>query len=242
MSAPGRERTAGSRTPREPGALAVVWAIARKDWRVEGRARDVLGAALFFASLVVVILGLAFGPDPQRLRTAAPGILWVSLAFASVLAAGRAYAAEAEDGALEALLLYPVPHELVYAGKLLGTLGHLLVVALAVVPLTALLTGLEPGPAWPRLALAVGLGTLGMALVASFHSALTVNLRAREALLPVLMFPLVVPVVLGAVKATGLIVTDGPAAEAGAWLSLLVGFDVVYAVACTLAFPLVVEG
>ena len=242
MSAPARATDVATPGPRPPAALAVVWAIARKDWRVEGRARDVLGAALFFAGLVVVILSLAFGPEPARLRAAAPGILWVALAFASVLAAGRAFAAEAEDDALEALLLYPVAHELVYLGKLVGTLGHMLAIALAVVPLTLLLTRLDVGEAWPRLALVVALGTLGLSLVASFHSALTVNLRAREALLPVLMFPVVVPVVLGAVKATGLIVTDGPASEADAWLHLLVGFDVVYAVACTLAFPFAVEG
>lgn len=241
MSPPAREAGAARARPPAPQALAVIWTIARKDWRVEGRARDVLGAALFFAGLVVVILGLAFGPEPARLRAAAPGILWVSLAFGTVLAAGRAYAAEAEAEALESLLLYPVPHELVYLGKLAGTLGQLLVIALAVVPFTLLLTGLDVGAAWPRLALAVALGTLGLSLVASFHSALTVNLRAREALLPVLMFPVVVPVVLGAVRATGLIVTDGPASEVNAWLSLLVGFDVVYAVACTLAFPFAVE-
>ncbi len=219
----------------------VILTIAAKDWRIEGRARDVLTATIFFAGLVVMILAFAFGPETVRLRQAAPGVLWVAIAFASILAASRAFASEAEDGALEALLLYPVPHELIYLGKLLSNIGLMLMLALLVVPLTVLLYDVKVGENLPLLLLTVFLGVIGFSIISTFQSSLTVNLRARESLLPVLIFPLVVPVVIGAVKATTLIVTNGSGVEIWGWLRLLIGFNVVYITVCTLVFPFAVE-
>ncbi len=219
----------------------VILTIASKDWRIEGRARDVLTATIFFAGLVVMILAFAFGPETTRLREAAPGVLWVAIAFASILAASRAFASEAEDGALEALLLYPVPHELIYLGKLLSNIGLMLMLALLVVPLTVLLYDVKVGANLPLLLLTVFLGVIGFSIISTFQSSLTVNLRARESLLPVLIFPLVVPVVIGAVKATTLIVTNGSGNEIWGWLRLLIGFNVVYLTVCTLVFPFAVE-
>jgi heme exporter protein B len=219
----------------------VILTIAAKDWRIEGRARDVLTATIFFAGLVVMILAFAFGPETTRLREAAPGVLWVAIAFASILAASRAFASEAEDGALEALLLYPVPHELIYLGKLLSNIGLMLMLALLVVPLTVLLYDVNVGQRLGLLLLTVFLGVIGFSIISTFQSSLTVNLRARESLLPVLIFPLVVPVVIGAVKATTLIVTGGSGVEIWGWLRLLIGFNVVYVTVCTLVFPFAVE-
>jgi heme exporter protein B len=219
----------------------VILTIAAKDWRIEGRARDVLTATVFFAGLVVMILAFAFGPETTRLREAAPGVLWVAIAFASILAASRAFASEAEDGALEALLLYPVPHELIYLGKLLSNVGLMLMLATLVTPLTVLLYGVNVGNNLGMLALTVFLGVIGFSIISTFQSSLTVNLRARESLLPVLIFPLVVPVVIGAVKATTLIVTNGSGVEIGGWLRLLIGFNIVYVTVCTLVFPFAVE-
>jgi heme exporter protein B len=218
----------------------VILTIAAKDWRIEGRARDVLTATVFFAGLVVMILAFAFGPETTRLREAAPGVLWVAIAFSSILAASRAFASEAEDGALEALLLYPVPHELIYLGKLLSNVGLMLMLALLVTPLTVLLYAVNVANA-AMLALTVFLGVIGFSIIATFQSSLTVNLRARESLLPVLIFPLVVPVVIGAVKATTLIVTNGSGIEIWGWLRLLIGFNIVYVTVCTLVFPFAVE-
>jgi heme exporter protein B len=222
-------------------AWQVVLAVAKKDWQVEGRARDVLSATLFFALLVVTILAFAFGPEPGKLRAAAPGILWVAIAFASILAASRAFAAESEDGALETLLLYPVPHELIYLGKLLGNLGLMLVLALILTPFTITLYGSSVAGRELPFVLTVLLGVMGFSIVSSFQSALTINLRSRESLLPVLIFPIVVPVVIGSVKATvGLFGLDN-AVDVWGWIRLLAGFNVVYLVVCTLAFPYAVE-
>ena len=222
-------------------AWRAIWVIALKDWRIEGRARDVLMATLFFAGMVVMILAFAFGPESSKLRTAAPGILWVAIAFASILAASRAYGSEAEDGALEALLLYPVPHEAIYLGKLLGNLGSMLLLTLILVPTTLLLYGVTLRGQWLEFALTVALGVIGFSIIATFQSALTVGLRARESLLPLLIFPIVVPVVLAAVKATVGIVTLDPSIDVWGWLRLLLAFDVIYLVTCTLAFPYAVE-
>jgi heme exporter protein B len=222
-------------------AWQAIWTIALKDWRVEGRARDVMMATLFFAGMVVMILAFAFGPESSRLRAAAPGILWVAVAFASILAASRAFGSEAEDGALEALLLYPVPHEAVYLGKLLGNLGLMLLLSLLLVPATLLLYGVTLRGMELEFVLAVVLGVIGFSIVSTFQSALTVGLRARESLLPLLVFPIVVPVVLGAVKATVGIVTLDPSANVWGWIGLLAAFDLIYLVTCTLAFPYAVE-
>jgi heme exporter protein B len=168
-------------------------------------------------------------------------VLWVAIAFASILAASRAFASEAEDGALEALLLYPVPHEFIYLGKLLSNIGLMLMLALLVVPLTVVLYDVKVGENLPLLFLTVFLGVIGFSIISTFQSSLTVNLRARESLLPVLIFPLVVPVVIGAVKATTLIVTNGSGVEIWGWIRLLIGFNVVYVTVCTLVFPFAVE-
>ncbi|HEX2864005.1 MAG TPA: heme exporter protein CcmB [Deinococcales bacterium] len=242
---PAATREAAAEAPapaaRYSGPRAAL-AVAVKDWRVEGRAREVLAATLFFALLVLVILGFAFGPDPARLRAAGPGILWVAISFASILAAGRAYAQEVEDGALETLLLYPVAHEWLYLGKLAGNLGLMLLLALVIAPVTAIVYDLPLGGHWPAYLGLVALGTTGLSIVTTFHSALTVNLRARESLLPILVFPLVVPVVLGAVKATAALAGLAPLGDAASWANLLAVFCVVYTTVCTLVFPFAVEG
>ncbi len=222
-------------------AWRIVLTIALKDWQVEGRARDVLAATLFFAVLVVTILAFAFGPETRRLREAAPGILWVAIAFASILAASRAFASESEDGALETLLLYPVPHELIYLGKLLGNLGLMMILALVIAPFSLLLYGASVAGRELPFALTVFLGVMGFSIISSFQSALTINLRSRESLLPVLFFPIVIPVVIASVKATvGLTMPDS-GEDIWGWIRLLAGFNVVYLVVCTLAFPYAVE-
>lgn len=231
-----------------PSGWRVALLVAGKDWRLAGRTRDVLTATVFFAGLLMLILGFALGPDENRLRVAAPGILWSALALAAAVAAGRAFAGEQEAGALEQLTLYPGPHGALYLGKLLATLAQLGLVALLVVPACAVVYGLgpasgvAPGEAWGLFALTVVLGLVGFAGTSCFYSAITVNLRAREALLPVLAFPVLVPVVLASVRATTLVLEGGAGGEAAAWLQFLALYDVASIVISTLLFPAAVEG
>ncbi len=221
--------------------LTLVLAVARKDLRQEVRSKAVTVATLFFSAIVLMILAFAVGPSPAALANAAPGGLWVALAFAGTISAAQAYAAELEDGALESLLLYPVPRGALYLGKLLANWVFMSVLGLVMVPLTAILFGATLGEHLLWLLVTVLLGTLGFALIATFYAALTANLRARESLLPVLMFPVVVPVLLSAVRATSEIVRLGDLGIAQDWLQLLVGFDLVYFVVCTAIFSFVVE-
>ena len=221
--------------------LTFVLAVARKDLRQEVRSKAVTVATLFFSAIVLVILAFAVGPSPAALESAAPGGLWVALAFAGVISAAQSYAAELEDGALESLLLYPVPRGAIYLGKLLANWVFMSVLGFVMVPLTALLFGMTLREHLLWLLVTVLLGTLGFALIATFYAALTANLRARESLLPVLMFPVVVPVLLAAVRATGEIVRLGDLKIAQDWLQLLVGFDLIYFVVCTAIFSFVVE-
>lgn len=227
---------------------AVLW-IARKDLLQESRSKAVTVATLFFSAVTLGVLAFAFGENPLLMREGAMGALWVALAFAGVISAAQSWQADLEDGALEALLTWPVPRAAVYLGKLLANWGLMTVLGFVLLPIAGGLYGAAiggAGEAAPGLVVAVLLGviaagTLGFALIAVFYAGLTANLRARESLLPVLMFPVVVPILLAAVRASNALVGSGDLELAWAWLRLLVGFDLVYAVVCLVLFRFVVE-
>jgi heme exporter protein B len=221
--------------------LQAIWLVARKDVRHETRSRAVTVATLFFSAVTLVILAFAIGQDARLLREAAMGALWVALAFAGVISAAQSYQADLEDGAFDALLTLPVPRAAVYLGKLLANWAFMTALALVMLPLTIVLYGAAPGPHWLWLLPTVALGTLGFALIAVLYAGLTANLRARESLLPVLMFPVVVPILLAAVRASGALVGLGDLELASGWLLLLAGFDLVYLVVCTAVYGFVVE-
>ncbi|MEJ2356991.1 MAG: heme exporter protein CcmB [Deinococcales bacterium] len=221
--------------------LAAVLAIARKDLLQEARSRAVTVATLFFSAVTLVMMAFAMGQDAELLRRSAPGVLWVALAFAGVITAAQSFQSDLEEGAFDQLLLYPVPRASVFLGKLLANWLYLAVLGLIMTPVTLVLYGAHAGSDLWLLPVTLVLGTFGFAVVATFYAALTANLQAREALLPVLMFPVVVPVLLGAVRSSEALVGLQNAALAGGWLQLLAGFDLVYFVTCTAIFHLVVE-
>jgi heme exporter protein B len=209
----------------------VAWAIARKDALAEVRGKQAAVSTLTFAALVLLLFGFALGSDPRRLADAAPGLLWLGLVFAGLLAVGRFHEVETEDGALEQLTLYPVDRRSIYAGKAaIGALAMLLLGAL-LVPLVAILYAVEVVHALPVLALTVVLGAIGFAAVGTFYAGVTVRMRAREVMLPLLVLPIVAPLLLAAVKATTAALTGDPFGELSAWLTLLAGFDVVMLIA-----------
>ncbi|GGM04872.1 heme exporter protein CcmB [Deinococcus aerophilus] len=230
--------------------------LAAKDLRVAGRTRDTLLATAFFAGLVLLVLGLALGGNTGRsaAQTAgvASGAVWTALALAAAVGAQRAFAQEQEAGALEQLTLYPGPHGALYLGKLLGVLGPLLLVAAFTLPAGLLLFGAAgadcaPGRAcagtpWLLLAVVTVLGVVGFAAGTTFYGSITVSLRAREALLPALAFPILVPVVIATVRATSGLLEGQPLAQIGPWLTFLVAFDLGTVILATLLFPYAVEG
>src|SRR6266550_801191 len=221
----GRDVTALRRT------ATIAWAIARKDAIAEMRGKQAAVSTLTFAAVVLLLFGFALGPDPRRLADAAPGLLWLGLVFAGLLAVGRFHELETEDGALEQLTLYPWDRRPIYAGKAaIGALAMLVLGAL-LVPLVAILYAVDVVHALPVLALTVVLGAIGFAAVGTFYAGVTVRMQAREVMLPLLVLPIVAPLLLAAVKATSAALRGDPFGELPAWLELLAGFDVVMLVA-----------
>jgi heme exporter protein B len=215
-------------------------AVAGKDLRIEVRGRYALGAVLPFAATLLVSFGLSLGPGRTFLQQTAPGLLWMAVMFAAVLSSRRSYESEAEDGALEGLLLAPVDKAAVYLGKVFAIATQLLVLEVLVLLLTAALFDLHVTGDVGRLAAGFALGTLGLAGVGALFGALDVSARAREAVFPLLVMPLAAPVLVAGVKTTAL-ATAARGAEAGGWLGLLLAFDVVIVAAGTLVYGHLLE-
>lgn len=211
--------------------LAVAVALARKDALAELRGRVAIGTTLFFGAIVLLLFGFALGPDAQRLQEAAPGLLWLAIVFAGLLAVGRLHEAETEDGALEQLALYPVSRHALYAGKALAGFAAMLVLGLVLFPVVALLYRVDVLAAALPLAATLVLGAAGFAAVVTCYAALTVRMRSRELLLPLLVLPVVAPLLLAAVKATVASLGGDPLGELGAWLMLLAAFAALMLIA-----------
>ena len=209
----------------------VALAIARKDALAELRGRHATVSTLFFAAVVLLLFGFALGPDAARLAAAAPGLLWLAVMFAGILAVNRLHLLETDDGALEQLALYPVARRAIYAGKALAGFGAMLLLGLLVLGAVGVLFAVDIAAAWLPLLATVILGALGVAAVGTFYAGVTVRLRAREVMLPLLMLPVLAPLLLGAVKATSAALAGDPFGELAAWLQLMVAFDVVMIVA-----------
>jgi heme exporter protein B len=184
---------------------------------------------------------LALGPDASALRNAAVGAVWLAMLFSGVLAFNRSYQLELESGALEALLLYPGPRWVIFAGKLLGNLLFVLLMAAIVVTIGVVLFGVPIPDAWPSLLAVVLLGVLGLTILGTFYASMASRSRAREVLLPLLLFPMLVPVLLAATMAGKALLGADLMHEAGAWIRLLVAYDAIFLTATTMAFEHVIE-
>lgn len=224
-----------------PSELRAIAAVLGKDIRQELRSKAVMMATLFFAGITLLIIAFAVGADDTLLAVIAPGALWVALAFSGVITASQGYASEQEDGAFEQLLLYPVPRAALFLGKLLGNWLYMVLLGLVLLPVSSVLYGAQLGDRWPLLLLVVLLGTLAFSLISTFYAALTANLRARDSLLPLLMFPVIIPALLASVRASTEIMRMSDLTLAFDWLKLLTGFILVYLVVCTATFHFLVE-
>ena len=220
---------------------ALTWAVARKDLVSELRGKSVLVGTLFFAALTLFIFGFALGPDRERLRLAAPGLLWLALVLSGVLAVGRLHQLETEDGALEQLGLYPVPRPAIFAGKALAGMLAMLGLSALLAPAAAVLYSVDVGTGLPALLAALVLGSVGFAAVGTLYAGLTARLRAREVLLPLLVLPAVAPLLLAGVTASTLALQGDPFGELGAWLELLLAYDLAMLVAGGALYGVVLE-
>ena len=207
----------------------VVWLVLRKDFMVEVRSLEIAYTTLFFAISCVLVFAFALVQEGRAPEGGAAGILWVAISFAGTLALGRTFERERQSETLRALLLAPAARPAVYVGKLLGIVVLLLGAELLIVPLVTFLfqVPLLARPAW--LALILVTGTVGFAAVGTLFAAMLVRVRSRDVLLPVLLYPITVPVIIAGVRATAALLE--PELDAGIvrfWLALLVCFDVVF--------------
>jgi heme exporter protein CcmB len=214
--------------------LRAAWIIARKDLVVEARSRELAYTTLFFAMACVLVFSfslVSFSADPAGSvpRDVAAGILWVAVAFSGSLALGRAFERERQAETLRALLLAPVERASVYLGKLLALLVLMAGVEVVLALVVALLFDAPIGRAPGTFAGLLAAGTLGFAVVGTLLAAMLVRAHSRDVLLPILLYPIAVPVVLGGVKGTAAIFAAEPnLALAQAWLTMLVFFDAVF--------------
>jgi heme exporter protein B len=193
------------------------------------------------AVTILVIFGFALGPDAQAIRDAAPGAIWLAVLFAGVLTFNRSYQVELDGSALEQLILYPGSRRAIFAGKLLANFAFVALMLTIVIAVGIVLFQVSIPSAWPALVGIVLGGAIGLVTLGTFYAAMASRSRAREVLLPLLLFPMLIPVLLAAVQATKALLGGNVMGDAGAWARLLAAFDVVFLVATFLAFEFVIE-
>jgi heme exporter protein B len=215
--------------------MAVLW----KDLAAERRSREMLSAMLVFALLVILIFNFALELDAAAQADVTSGVLWVTFAFAGTLGLNRSMAIEKDRGCLDGLLLAPVDRSAIYFGKVLGNLIFIWIVAAIVLPVYSLLYNMNLFN--PGLLLTILLGTIGYVSVGTLLSAMAVQTRTRDVLLPILLFPVVIPVLVAAVKASGGYLQGLAFSDILPWLNLLIVYDVIFTAVAFMVFDYVVE-
>src|SRR3954463_8199057 len=217
------------------------WLIARKDLTIEFRTRSAFFSAVVFALLALVIFYYAWDPTAVTVSDLAPGVLWVIFTFSGLLGLHRSFGVEATDHAIDGLLASPVSREAIFLGKAIANLIFVGAVQLIAIPALVLFYNLPLGDVLaPLIAIAL-LAAIGLVAVGTLFSAMAVNTRLAELLLPMLSLPFFVPIVIAASQSTAKLISGRPAAEGGAWIKLLLAFDIVFVALCTLAYPFTVD-
>jgi heme exporter protein B len=221
--------------------VTAAWLIARKDLAIEFRTRSAFFSAVVFALLGLVIFYYAWDPTAVAVTDLAPGVLWIIFTFSGLLGLHRSFGVEATNHAIDGLLASPVSRQAIFLGKAIANLIFVAAVQLVAIPALVLFYNLPLGNvAAPLIAIAL-LAAIGLVAVGTLFSAMAVNTRLAELLLPMLALPFFVPIVTAASQATAKLLSGRPIIETGAWLKLLLAFDIVFVAACTLAYPFTVE-
>jgi heme exporter protein B len=214
---------------------AVVW----KDLAAELRSRELLSAMLVFALLVILIFNFALELDVKTRATVTSGVLWVTFSFAGTLGLNRSMAMEKDRGCLDGLLLAPVDRSAIYFGKAIGNLVFMLIVEAIVLPVYSVLYNINLFK--PGLLLVILLGSIGYVAVGTLLSSMAVQTRTRDILLPILLFPLIIPVLIAAVRASNGFLQGIEMAEITPWINLLVVYDIIFIAIAFMVFDFVVE-
>lgn len=224
-----------------PSLLRQSAEVLRKDSLLEWRTRTRLNALLFFALATMFLFSFAVGPDSQALRHNAGAYLWLAIVFASVLALSESFRVEQENASLDGLRLAPVDARAIFLGKALGNAALLLFLSAVVTPVMAALYSTHLGLSFWHLAFVLVLGCMAISAPGTLYAAIASFARARDVLLPVLLFPLLIPALLSSVKATALTLEGDPMNQFNSWAALLGSFNLLYWGLGFALFPRVVE-
>jgi heme exporter protein B len=233
-------RSVTNRRPLSQGSFVkAVAAVVWKDLQAEFRSRELFSAMLVFSLLIILIFNFALELDVKTRQSVTAGVLWATFAFAGTLGLNRSMAIEKDRGCLDGLLLAPVDRSAIYFGKVISNLTFMLIVELIVLPVYSVLYGINLFQ--PGLLLVILLGSIGYAGVGTLLSAMAVQTRTRDILLPILLFPVVIPVLLAAVKASSGFLANAEWAEILLPLNLLIAYDVIFIALAFMVFDSVVE-
>ncbi len=226
--------------------MSLAWrrvrAVAWKDLTAERRTKANFNAVVAMAAMILLLFGFALGPDAEALRNAAAGVLWLTILFSGVLAFNRSYQLELEAGALEQLLLYPGERWTIYVGKLLANLIFVFLMEGIALPLAGVLYHVAFPDRWLAVLGVLVLGTVGFVSLGTLYAAMASRSRSREVLLPLLLFPMLVPVLIAASGATAALLVGDVMGDSSTWIRLLAVFDVIFLIGSIWAFPFVIEG
>jgi heme exporter protein B len=217
--------------------MVLVW----KDLLAEFRTKEMISSMLIFALIVVVVFNFTFDPGSRATAEAGPGILWVAFTFAGVLGLHRALVHEVERGCLHGLMLAPVERGTIFLGKAIGNAIFIFLIELPTFLLFSIFFNIDFWKGLDKLAVIFFLGTIGFAAVGTLLSAISVNTRTREIMLPILLFPIEVPVILSAVNATAGALKGQSWNEIAGWLKILSAFDLIFLLVCFVTFEYVLE-
>lgn len=217
--------------------------IALKDLRSEVRSKEGINASLAFAMVVLLLLSFAFDPSGEQARDFSGGLLWLVFAFAGTLILNRSFARELGNDCLDALLASPVPPSALFLGKCFGNWVILVVLNIACLPVFGIFYNISWTGRFPELFLVIALATWALTVIGTMFSALTVNLRLRELMLPILVYPMMIPALLGAIQLTTDLLSGKPIGpENLLWLRLLVGFDIIFTALATALVETILVG
>jgi heme exporter protein B len=215
--------------------------IIHKDLVTEMRSKDIIISMLVFSLIVVAVFNFIFDPGSEQIKTTAPGILWVAIIFAGNLGLSRSFAREHENAMMQGLLLCPIDRSLIFVAKLIGNIIFISIVEMISVPIMIVLFDLSIGPVFWQLVLILLLGTIGFASVGTLFSTISANTKSREVMLPILLFPVSIPIILAAAKSTTYLLNNSNIENVWSWVRILIAFDLIFTVVCFLLYEYVLE-
>ncbi|MBM2802615.1 MAG: Heme exporter protein [Deltaproteobacteria bacterium] len=221
--------------------LKHTYLVLSKDLLLELRRRDSVLTMFFFGTLLLFVFHFSFDLPPDKVAEMAPALLWLAFLFTGTLGLAQLFQAERENHCLDALLLSPLDRGALFLAKTSFNLILMLLVELVVMPLFWILFNLSAWNLLPQLFLVTLLGTIGFCVLGTIMSALTLRARARELLLPLVLFPLMIPVILATIRCMESVLKNGEFGDAVSWLKLLLGFDVIFMTVGVLIFDWVIE-